>query len=188
VLRVLDAIACRAPRRLADEDAVHRCGRLQPRRRVDDITGRHALAGFGPRAERDQRLAGVDGDAELKVGLLFAHPVADRERGAHRSLGIVLVRDRSAEERDDRVADELLHGAAVALELRAQPLVVRRQQCAHVLRVHLLGARGEPDEVGEQHRDDLALLSRYLRLERRPAREAEAGACGIVLPAIRTTH
>jgi hypothetical protein len=139
VLRVLDPVARRAPGRLADKHAVHRRRRLQACRRVHDITRRHALTGLGPRAERDQRLARVDGDTELEVGLLLAHPVADRERGPHCALGIVLVRDRGTEERDDRVADELLHRPAVTLELRAQALVVRRQQRTHVLRVHLLG-------------------------------------------------
>ena len=43
--------------------------------------------------------------------------VADRERRADRALGVVLVRDRRAEQRHHRVADELLHRAAVALEL-----------------------------------------------------------------------
>ena len=46
--------------------------------------------------------------------------VADRERRADGALGIVLVRDRRAEERHHRVADELLDRAAVALELRAE--------------------------------------------------------------------
>jgi hypothetical protein len=63
VLRVLDPVARRAPGRLADEDAVDRGSGLQTRRRVDDVTRRHPLAGLRPRAERDQRFAGIDGDA-----------------------------------------------------------------------------------------------------------------------------
>ncbi len=43
--------------------------------------------------------------------------VEDAERGAHGALRVVLVRDGHAEVRDDRVADVLLDGAAVALEL-----------------------------------------------------------------------
>ena len=42
----------------------------------------------------------------------------------------------------------------------AQARVVRREQRAHVLGVELLGAGREADEVGEEHRDDLALLAR----------------------------
>ena len=53
--------------------------------------------------------------------------VADRERRAHRPLGIVLVRDRRAEDGHDGVADELLDRAAVPLELAADRRVVRRR-------------------------------------------------------------
>ena len=95
-------------------------------------------------------------DAHLELAVL-GDPVADRERRANRALGIVLVRDRRAEHRHHRVADELLHRAAALLELGAQPLVVRPQDRLDVLRVERLGARGEADEVGEQHRHDLAL-------------------------------
>jgi hypothetical protein len=57
----------------------------------------------------------------------------------------------------------LLHGAAVMLELAAKPVVVGTQDCVHVLRVERLCARGEADEVGEEHRHDLALsLHAYL--------------------------
>ena len=67
------------------------------------------------------------------------------------------MRDRRAEDRDHRVADELLDGAAPALELGAQPLVVRAQERVDVLGVELLGARREADQVGEEDGDDLAL-------------------------------
>ena len=44
--------------------------------------------------------------------------VTDRERCAHGALRVVLVRNRCAEDGDDRVADELLDGAAESLELQ----------------------------------------------------------------------
>ena len=84
----------------------------------------------------------------------------DRERSADGALGVVLVRGRRAEERHDRVADELLDGAAVALELGADALVVGAQDRLDVLRIHRLGLRREPDEVAEDDRDDLALAAR----------------------------
>ena len=40
----------------------------------------------------------------------------DRVGGADRPQGVVLVDDRDAEDRHDRVADELLDGAAVRLD------------------------------------------------------------------------
>ena len=84
----------------------------------------------------------------------------DRQRRAHGALGIVLVRLRRAEQREDGVAAELLERAAVGLELAADARVVRRDERLHVLRVELLGARRRADEVDEDRRDDLALLAR----------------------------
>ncbi len=65
--------------------------------------------------------------------------IADRERRAHRALGIVLVCDRRAEQRHHRVADELLDRAAMAFELRAHARVVRTEQ-----RVDVLGVERPP--------------------------------------------
>ena len=73
------------------------------------------------------------------------------------------MRDGSAEDRHDRVADELLHGAAALLELRPQPFVVRPQDRLHVLGIERLGACGEADEVGEEDGYSLALASHRTR-------------------------
>ena len=91
---------------------------------------------------------------------LLRDPVADREGSAHRPLGIVLVRDRRAEQRHDGVANELLDSAAEPLELRAEPFVVGREQRAHVLRVEPFRASREANEIREEHRHDLPLLAR----------------------------
>ena len=85
--------------------------------------------------------------------------VAGGERGAHRALRVVLVRRGGAEDRHDRITDELFHGAAEALDLGAQARVVGGEHRPHVLRIELLGAPCEPDEVGEEDRD-LACSSR----------------------------
>jgi len=78
------------------------------------------------------------------------------------------VRGRRAEERHDRVADELLDGATTSFELGPNAVVVWRQQCLDILGVHRLGPRCEPDEVAEDDRDDLALAA--LRLPRHGVR------------------
>ena len=96
------------------------------------------------------------------------------------------MRDGSAEEGDHGVADELLDGAAEALELTAQTLMVGSEQGPHVLRIHLLGSGSEADEVGEEHGDDLPLLTRGRRIQRDSAGEAEPRSLGILLPAART--
>ena len=108
--------------------------------------------------ETDERLSRRDPDPQLEI--LLERELADRERGADGALGIVLVRGRCSEERHDRVADELLHGAAVALELCPDALVVRAEECLDVFGIHRLGACGEADEVAEDDRDDLALAPR----------------------------
>ena len=149
---------------LADQDAVDRRRRLQPRRGVDDVAGRHPLAAGGVGTQHDQRLAGVHAHAHVQVeaGLFVVQPRdrgPDRERRAHRPLRIVLVGDRRAEQRHHRVADELLDRAAVVLQLLAQQRVVGSEGAAHVLDVHPLAAAGEADQVGEQHRHHLALLA-----------------------------
>ena len=92
----------------------------------------------GLRVEPNECLAGRDSDAELE--LLLDGELPDRERGAYRALGVVLVRGRGAEERHDRVADELLDGAAMSLELGANALVVGAEESLDVLRIHRLGA------------------------------------------------
>jgi hypothetical protein len=70
------------------------------------------------------------------------------------------VRHRRAEHCHHGVPDELLDRAAEVLEFFPQACVIRPEQAHDVLGVHLLGAGGEADEVGEEHGDDLALLAR----------------------------
>ena len=155
----------RAVRRGRDEDPVDRRGRLDSRRGVHHVAGDHRLARLRPRVDRDERLAGRDADADVEVERLVAlvqvgDRVAHGERRSDGPLGIVLVGRRGAVHGDDRVADELLDGAAVALERPAQRLVVAAQERPDVLGVELLRARRRADEVDEDRRDDLPLLAR----------------------------
>ena len=82
----------------------------------------------------------------------------DAQAGADGALRVVLVRDRGAEDGHDRVADELLDRASVALDLLPQPGVVGADAGADVLGVGRFGGGGEADEVAEEDGDDLALL------------------------------
>lgn len=93
------------------------------------------------------------------------------------------MRDRRAEDAHDRVADELLDEASERLDLAAYALVVRREDRVHVLRVELLGPRGEPDKVDEDDADDAPLLlrDRLFSGERIRAGEAESRDVGILL-------
>ena len=72
--------------------------------------------------------------------------------------------------------------AAEPLELRADPLVVRREDVADVLGVELLGARGEADEVDEEHGHDPPLLAASPGVASgRAARVAELRVLGVRL-------
>ena len=92
--------------------------------------------------------------------LVFGQAIANRQRRPDCALRIVLMCHRSPEDRHHRVADELLDRAAEALEIRADARVIRRQQGPHVLRVELLRAGREADEIAEEDGDNLALLAR----------------------------
>ena len=73
------------------------------------------------------------GDAEL---VRSAGDGRDQiERGPDRSLGVVLVRGRRAPDGHHRVADELLHRAAVPLDEPRAGVEVARQELADLLRV-----------------------------------------------------
>ena len=103
-------------------------------------------------------LPGVDADPHLEPE--GRDGVAHLEGRAYRSQGVVLVDLRDTEDRHRRVADELLHRAAVALEDRAQLRVVAGHELAQDLRVGALTERSRADEVAEDDRDRLALLAR----------------------------
>ncbi len=82
-----------------------------------------------------------------------------RNGRADRALGIVLVCDRSAEDRHDGVADVLVDRPAVALDLVRERAEERRQDPPEVLGVEALGERRGAGDVGEQHRDQSAILT-----------------------------
>jgi hypothetical protein len=107
---------------LRDRDPVYRRCPLQARGGIDDVARDDALAMLGARAEGHHRLAGVDADADLQgergvVLVELFDRLQDAEAGADGALGVVLVRHGCSEDRHDRVADELLHCASVALDL-----------------------------------------------------------------------
>ncbi len=162
-LLVADRLPRRAIRLLVDDEAADRRLPLQTGGDVDDVAGGDALARPGLGAELDDRLAGRDGGAhrQLEAFLLvqLADRVEDPQPCAHGALRVVLVRHGRAEDRHHRIADELLHGAAEALDLAGDALVVRAERGADVLGVGAVGACREADEVDEEHGDDLALLA-----------------------------
>ena len=90
----------------------------------------------------------------LQVGAERLDPVDELQPGPHGPLRVVLVGGRDTPHRHHRVADELLHDAAVARHDPAALLEVARQELAHLLLVAGLREAREPDQVTEQHAGD----------------------------------
>ena len=107
-------------------------------------------------------LAGVDPDPQRELsGERLRQPPLHRQRCMQRPLGVVLLRGRCAESSHDRVADELLHGAARAVDLGGHCVVEAVEHRARALGVARVGELGRADEVREEDRRDLALLARF---------------------------
>ncbi len=192
-LLVVEDAFRRLIRRLPDSDAVDRGRGLDPGSSVDDISCRHPFATLGVRIERDNGLAGVHSDThregEPRIRLVqLLDRLEHRQARPDGPLRVVLVCDGSAEHRHDGIADELLDRAAISLYALARARVVRGEARLNLLRVGRLGRRREPDEVAEEHGDDLPLpgssgggslrkRSAAVRAERKLAREILA-ACG----------
>jgi len=157
---------------LADEHGSRVGHALDAGGRVDDVTSHHPLA-LG--ADRDGRLPREDADPRPQVrgtNLLPKgfHRRRQIERGADGPLRIVFIGDRSTPHGHHGIADELLDDSAISRDQRSARVEVLRQQLAHLLGVAGLRERREPDEVGEQHRDEPPLGFRsscHLRFDTR---------------------
>ena len=148
---------------LADHDAAR--GGLEPRGEVGDLSRDHELAGG---AGRGHRLPGGNAHPQLELHpvVLLEHRVelgealAHRDRGAHRSLGVVLVHAGHAEDRHDRVARVLLDGAAEGEDLLGHLLEERGEQGADLFGIVAGGQLGGAGEIGEEHRHQLPFVER----------------------------
>ena len=175
--RVSTASRDERERLVAEQDLARAGGLLEPGGDVDRVTRdeRVPLAGH--------HRAGVDADPGVEPELL--DDVAELDRRANGAQRVVLARDRDAEHRHHRVADELLDGAAVPLEHAARGVVVAVHQRAQRLRVGALPDRRRAGEVAEQHRHDLPHLARGDHGERRAATGTESEVVGALAPARR---
>jgi hypothetical protein len=179
--------------RLADQDLPGLRGALETRGGVHGVSGDERLsparvpgdhlAGEEARSERERHSPAL---AELLVQAMQRVPHLLRR--AHRPQGVVLVDLRDPEDRHHRVADELLHHAAVALEHHLDLVEAAGDQPAHGLRVQLLSEAGRVGDIREEDGDDLA----HLRIDRRrrgePGRAppAEASVRLVLGAALRT--
>ena len=148
-------------RRRAGEDLAGLRGGLQPGGRVHDRPGHEELPG---RTDARGGLAGLDTDPDVE-GLiepeLRGEPTGvtpDRESRPYRPRGVVLVDVRQPEHRHHGVADELLGLAAERTQLLGHGVVEAAEHLPCALGVEALRERGRLDQVGEEHRDELAFL------------------------------
>ena len=186
----LDAVAHEPVGLLAEQYLAGLGSLLEPGSHVDRIAGGEPLLGA-----RDD-LAGVYAHAELEARAVvpfelvvqLVEPAAELVGGPRCPERVVLVHRRNAEDRHDRVADELLDGAAVPLHDRLGRLEVARHDVAQALRVDALTERGRAGDVAEEHRDGLAGLARRRRLhEGRTAGVAEPRLFPVLGPAARAS-
>ena len=101
---------------------------------------------------------------------VLLHP----QRGAHRTLGVVLVGDGGPEQRHDGVADDLVDAPAEGRDVAHEALEAPVDDALHLLGVAELRQRREADEVGEQDRGDASLV-RPRRLQRVAAARGRSG-------------
>ena len=126
-------------------------GTLQPRRRVHHVAGHHPLVRG---TDGDRGLARNDAGPRVEVVAKGAHRVDDLETRTNGALGVVLVGDRRAPHRHDRIADKLLDCAAVAGDRLAGALEISTLEGAHLFRVAALGKAREAHEIGEKDADE----------------------------------
>ena len=140
-----------------DQDLAAAGRLLESLRRVDRVTRderRRLVAGHD--------LAGVDPDPDPQLGHLTrpgTRSAARRplhvERGPHRAQRVVLVGARQAEHRHHRVADELLHRAAVPSTAVRISSYHEPMQLAQRLGIEPLAERGRIGQVAEEDADRL---------------------------------
>ena len=154
-----EPVAGRPARHVADEDASGRRVRLQAGGGVQRVAGRAVLDPPSAADRPEHHQPGLDADPDLERWASVIGPLDDAERGADRALGIVLVRHRRAEQREDPVAGEVLDRAAERLDRIHHPPNGAAEHLARVFGVHPLRELRRPDDVGEQGGHDLAFFA-----------------------------
>ncbi len=175
----------------ADDDRTGIGSGLESRGRVDRVADRAVLdpAAGADRAEDDR--AGRDADprgetvdppgaGDLRAVLRDVR--GDPQPRADRALGIVLVRDGRAEEREYAVPREILDRAAEVLDRMDHARDRLADDELRILGIELLAERCRAGEVGEERGDHLALFT-HLR-GRRPGGFGFAGQAETVLLAL----
>ena len=183
----VERVAGKAARHLGDHDRAGLCGGLHPRGHVHRVAQRRVLVPqVGPDVADHDRAA-VDAGADPEVDALCCLQLAGElvggiehvERGEDGALGVVLVRDRGAEEREQRIALELGDRALVAKDSAGHEVEGLVDERRPVLRVDLLCEPGRAHDVDEERRHGLALAGQagrpHLRDEWRGRGRSQTG-------------
>src|SRR6266511_6377559 len=140
-LLVLEVPLRRRARPVADEDLPGGGSLLETRGGSDRVADDDELVSVAVLdRRRDHGETGVDADVDVErradaVGDTLVergNPLANRERGAHRPLGVVLMRDRRAEDCEHCVADVLLEPAVAGADLADNLAEALADQRGHV--------------------------------------------------------
>ena len=144
--------------RLVHEDLALARDRLQPRRGHDRRT-REAVLLERPGAGQRGHLAGRDADAHLErlVAATLRQRGPDRQSAQRGTDRIVVTRQRPAEDREDRVADELLARPAEPLHLLGHGRKGLGNARLHELGIVFGDHPHVVDDVREQRRDDATI-------------------------------
>ena len=122
----------------------------------------------------------VDGKAERAVDLLGVpfHRLLHPERGIARADGVVLVGKRRAEKRHDPVTQHLIHRPLVVVHSLHHPLQHGVEEAAGVFWIAISQQFGRALQIGEQHRDLLALAFESVLRPEDLLGEVLRGVCG----------
>lgn len=168
-LPVLDDVPRGGVGRGAHDDPARLGCRLQAGSDVDRVAGHEEFALLSGSGEVDEHLPGLDADAQAEFrsdggrGADMDHGRLHLQCRPSRPLGIVLVRGRDTEDRQQRVARALLHHALVACHLLREALERGGHQRGDDLRVVGFAEARESDEIREEERGHLALSNRQAR-------------------------
>ena len=159
-----DVVFDQAGRGLAHEDRARGGALLQARRQMRAVAdggvvhsqvvadgADHDEPGVEPHAHADR-----DPGAGVEHQRALDRP-GDAERGQGGAARVILVRQRGAEERHEAIAEELVDGALVAVDLGQRRLEEAVEEVVHGVGPQPFGQRGGPDQVAEEHGDRLAL-------------------------------
>jgi hypothetical protein len=178
----------------ADQNLARLCQRLEACGDVRGVAHRSVLGLDRVADESEHSRSRVYADAEVEIEAVLGFDLTgvgharflDFEPGANGPLGVILVRDRGTEERQDRIAHQAGHRAAIARHRAVHEGKSAVHHVRPVFRIQLFGDRGRARDVGEKDgREPPLTLDRSRLLDGIPAIAAESCAFRVAVLADR---